>query len=112
MAASYISEIEAGKAKPGPEFFVRFAAAYNVNMNYLFLGTGDMFVNLGQKMDIKEFNFDREVESIDTLVWLMEHSSFFKNTMLSLATKTILENEPLIRRSLQKNLPAKEEDRD
>ena len=110
MAAGYLSDIEAGKANPGPEFFVKFAREYNVNLNYIFLGIGDMLLDADREMIVREFNFDEEVDSVEKLNWLMEHSSFFKNTMLSLATKTILENEPLVRKSLQKNLPAKEEE--
>ncbi|UCH92516.1 MAG: hypothetical protein JSV88_19775 [Candidatus Aminicenantes bacterium] len=83
-----------------------------MKMNYLFLGTGDMIVKPEQRLSIKEFNFDRKVDFIETLLWLMENFPFFKNTMLSFASKTILETEPLIRKSLQKNISSKEEDQD
>ena len=109
MAAGYLSEIEAGKANPGPEFFVKFALEYNVNLNYIFLGIGDMLLGADRKMTIREFNFDEEVDSVEKLNWLMEHSSFFKNAILSLASKTLLENEALINRSIQKKTSAKEE---
>ncbi len=112
IAAGYLSDIESGKANPGPEFFVKFAREYNVNLNYIFLGIGDMLLDADRKMTVREFSFDEEVDSIEKLNWLMEHSSFFKNAILSLASKTLLENEPLVRKSLQKNLPAKEEDQD
>lgn len=112
MAAGYLSEIEAGKANPGPEFFVKFAREYNVNLNYIFLGIGDMLLGADRKMTIREFNFDEEVDSIEKLNWLMEHSSFFKNAILSLASKTLLENEALINRSIQKKTSAKEEEKE
>jgi transcriptional regulator with XRE-family HTH domain len=45
VASSYLSEIENGKGNPGPEFFVRLATQFNINLNYLFMGAPDMFID-------------------------------------------------------------------
>ena len=42
MSVSYLSEIESAHAKPGPEFFITFSGTYNVSLEYLLLGRGDM----------------------------------------------------------------------
>lgn len=103
MAPSYLSEIEAGKANPGPEFFLKMVYEYNVNPNYLFLGLGDMF--FGPERILKTEDFDMEnghVDSVEKLFWMMESSPYFKNNVLSFACRFFLENEEFLKMSIAK----------
>ncbi|HLP58624.1 MAG TPA: helix-turn-helix transcriptional regulator, partial [Candidatus Deferrimicrobium sp.] len=103
MAASYLSEIEGGKANPGPEFFLKLVYDYNVNPNYLFLGTGEMFLGSESTIKAEEFDLERgNIDSPEKLLWIMDHSSFFRNTILSQASRIYIENENLIKRNMQK----------
>lgn len=103
MAASYLSEIEGGKANPGPEFFLKLVYDYNVNPNYLFLGTGEMFLGSESTIKAEEFDLERgNIDSPEKLLWIMDHSSFFKNTILSQASRIYIENVNLIKRNMQK----------
>lgn len=103
IAASYLCEIESGRANPGPEFFKRLAIHYNVNLQYVFLGEGEMFTGPGGTSKSFEFKRGSEIETIEELVWLIKNSAYFKNTMLALANKTINKEEDEILESLQRS---------
>lgn len=102
MASSYLSEIENGKANPGPEFFLKISYEYNVRIEYLFHGTGEMFYGTKLKVDSEEFDFSEEVDTIGQVVWLMEHSTLFKNTILGFASKFLMDNERIMKKSIGK----------
>ena len=112
MAPSYLSEIECGKANPGPEFFLKLSNDYNVSMDYLFHGIGSMFIGSHLKIQEEEFDFNEDIYSIEKLVWLMSHSQFYKNTILSFASKFLLDNERIIKKSIEKNKLKKEKNND
>lgn len=103
IAPSYLCEIESGRANPGPEFFKRMATSYNVNLDYVFLGVGEIFSGPGGKLKPFEFTRGTEIETIEELVWLMQNSAYFKNTMLALANKIIAKEEDEILDSLQRS---------
>lgn len=101
--ASYLSEIESGKGNPGPEFFNRLACKYNISMDYLVLGIGDMFIQAGNKVKRKEYDYTGgEINSIEKLVWLMEESTFFNNSVMAEANKILLLDESIVKVSINK----------
>ncbi len=103
ISASYFSEIEAGKKPPGGEFFYKLIHLLNINPIYLFLGIGKMFMPQGMK-DIEDgFDFDGDLEDMDSLFWLMKRSKFLENTILGYAGKIIIENEKVIKLGLEKH---------
>jgi len=104
IAASYLCEIESGNAKPGPDFFIKLASEYNLNLNYLLLGTGDM-LNPGLKIKAREFEIDNGVRTTEELLWLMENSNYFYSIVLSIANKTLLAEGEIIKKSLRLNKP-------
>lgn len=99
----YLCEIENGKANPGPEFFVRLVKNYNINLNYVFLGSGNM--NSGTQFELKpeDIHIGCEIDTIEELVWLMQHSKYFKNMMLAQANVFINKEADMIASSLQRN---------
>lgn len=98
----YLSEIESGKANPGPDFFLKLSSEFNVNLNYVFRGIGDMFFSTKKEISGQAFDLDQEVDSIEKVVWLMENCPFFKSTIFSFSYKTLLENEAIIKKSIKK----------
>lgn len=108
MSSSYLSEIENGIANPGPEFFLKLSNEHNVSMDYLFHGIGNIILGSHQKIQEEEFDFEEDIYSIEKLVWLMNHSPFYKNTILSFASKFFLDNEGIIKKSIEKNKMKKE----
>ena len=108
MPASYLSEIESGKGNPGPDFFSKLASKYNISMDYLVLGIGDMFIQARVKVNREEFNLSGVIDSIEKLAWLMDESVFFYNLIMSNANRALLSEEALIKKSIKKrNSPRK-----
>lgn len=100
VAASYLCEIENGNAKPGPDFFIKLATAYNINLNYLLLGSGDMF-GPGNKIKPKAFDIKNGIDSVEELLYLMEKSKYFRNLIIMLANKSIIQDKEIINRGIQ-----------
>lgn len=103
ITPSYLCEIENGKANPGPEFFVRLVKNYNINLNYVFLGSGDM--NTGSLVELKpqDIHIGCEIDTIEEMVWLMKNSKYFKNMILAHANIIINKDHEMIASSLQRN---------
>ncbi len=105
ISSSYLSEIEAGKANPGPEFFLKLAHLFNMHTEYLFHGDGDMFYSKAKsKSGITNhaFDFNRPMDSLDYLLWLLEKSSLFRNTVMAFAEKYLIDNEETVKRSISR----------
>lgn len=102
IAASYLCEIESGRAKPNIELLIKMASLYNVNLNYLLMGTGDMMHGPGRKMKPEGFDFTDGIDSLEEMFWLMENSKFFRNAIMSMANKLIIEEEAVIKKGIKK----------
>ena len=103
---NYISDIERGKAKnPGPDIFIKLLRKYNVNLNYLFNGTGTMFLDTRDQTETglpDEFDFEDDIHSVSQVIWLMENSMYFKNAVFGLASRLILSEEEAVKESIRR----------
>jgi len=96
MSGSYLSEIERGNASPGFEFFFKISAAHNVSLDYLIHGTGSMFLEERTRIDEDSQEIKKEIETKDDLIWFINHSSFFRNSLLGMAQGFFYNNEETI----------------
>ena len=111
ISASYLSEIESARAKPGPDFFIKFSRTYNVSLEYLLLGREPMFYEQNaQTSPEKEYTYKKDIDSIEELVWLMRQSPMFKNIILSYAAQIIMDKEPYIKKSLERTKESESEE--
>jgi len=101
MANSYLSEIEHGNAYPAFEFFHKISRMYNMDLNYLFHGTGEMFLPREKKPE-KQVEWLDDIRTSDDLLWFMEHSSMFRNSIMGMAEKFLIENEQFLKKNVQK----------
>jgi len=98
---SYLSQIERGKKNnPGIAIYLNIAKIYNVSLDFLFTGTGDMFLSSTLSSQKSRKSHTGKIESMEDLIWYMENSPFFKNVMMGIAFKIHIENEDIIKRSL------------
>jgi len=97
---SYLSDIETGKGNPGHAFFFKLAKLYNVNLNYLFLGKGDMFLNNTTPNDTDAQYFPI-ITSLEDLSWYMERSPLFRYQIIGYATKFRYESEKIIEQDME-----------
>ena len=109
ISNSYLSAIEIGSKKPGAEIILKLADKFKINTEFLYHGTGDMFSNAVRTPALKEFNLEDDLDSTDKLLWLMENSQVFKNSVMGYAQKYFLENEEIIKKSISRSKKKKEE---
>ena len=106
--AGYLSEIENGKKiNPGFEVFYRISNQYRVSLDYLVHGIGNMFLPGKQEEENGRQGFVEEIQSIDDLFWLMEHSKMFNDIIMGYAAKTLFENEEIIKKSIERFISKK-----
>ena len=104
VQASYLCDIEAGKGNPGPDFFIKLSSQYNINLHYLLMGSGEMFIRTGpQKVKTEEFDISDGIDTIEKVAWLFEKSLFFKSMVLGACNKILFIDEEIIRKDIKKN---------
>ncbi|MCU0286575.1 MAG: helix-turn-helix domain-containing protein [Acidobacteria bacterium] len=109
---SYLCQIENGNANPGPEFFVRIASIYKINLNYLFLGHLDMFIDEEGKAIKEEVDLDGEIDTTEKVTWLMENSIHFRLLIQMHANQIIVTDKENIRRDIERKKTRKEKLKD
>lgn len=98
----YLSELISGKRdNPGIETILKIAVRFNVNLNYLLLGEGEMFLPDKDKALKKEEELKLYIEDIDDLNRVIEKSNIVKNTVMAFTMKFCLANEDTIRKEME-----------
>ena len=101
LSNSYLSEIESGKAPPPYNAVYKMASLFRVNLDFLFFGSGDPFV----EKSTRPISHDREmlddIDTIDDLVWLMKNSPVFRNSIMAYASKYLFDNKELVRENIK-----------
>ncbi len=103
LSQSDLSEIELGKKDIEVGVFLQLATEFNVNLQYLYLGIGDMFQPVEEKDGGGEvYDFQGSPVSFEKFQWLMKKSAFFRHTIMSHACKILLLEEETVKASLKK----------
>ena len=84
ISGSYLSEIEAGKSKPGYDFLFNISKIGNVNLAYVLHGIGEMFtgIDYGPSITSKEPENDN-IDTLEELAWYLERSPLRSEAELS-----------------------------
>jgi transcriptional regulator with XRE-family HTH domain len=82
LSEGYICQIEKGKGNPTYEFFYKLVAKYNVSLDYLFYGKGDLLVTRKKAVEANEEMLE-SIDNIDELLWFLEHSELFKMRIIA-----------------------------
>jgi transcriptional regulator with XRE-family HTH domain len=103
ISGSFLSEIEAGKSKPGYEFFYHISRVCNVSIPYLLHGVGGMFTDIDYGPDITSREpEDEHIANMDELLWYTERSPLFKHNILGFAAKFLYDNEEAMKKEIEK----------
>ncbi len=102
VSASYLSEIESGKTKPGFNFTVLVYEKFNVNPAWLILEEEEMFLHQKVENKIDEFDFGGQTDEVMEMLRYMSQSTFVQSTVLSHFMKFLYENEDLIKKDISK----------
>ncbi|MGE5344116.1 MAG: helix-turn-helix domain-containing protein [Candidatus Omnitrophota bacterium] len=92
MSFSYISEIVAGKKKPGFEFFNSLFTVYpRLNQNYLFHGEDPMFLP-----DADTYEFMEKDPALRRLFWFLMNSEIVRYDLSGFLIQYFWDNEKAI----------------
>ncbi len=113
ISKTNLCEIETGKTKPGSDFFYKIHRAFDVNLNYLFTGQGDMFLESGEekelvprkKYDLEEYfarnPFGEFTEDMKEILWFLERSRLARGAIISSAKKYLFQNQRFVQKDIR-----------
>ncbi|MCP5106632.1 MAG: helix-turn-helix transcriptional regulator [bacterium] len=105
ISGSFLSEIEAGKVKPGYEFFKNIRSKYNVNFDYLFTGEGEPFRTETPESDPEVvFDFGIDNPLIKEMLRYFRKSPFLRFAMLQHYRVLVFEKLDLIEHEIKQTL--------
>ena len=100
-----MSEVEAGKTKPGFEFFKNIYLKLNVNNTFLLTGEGEIFLNqdqeTGEKPEPKP-DYGDNSDIIEEMLWYFKRSDTVKLSVLQFFKIFLFEKRDLIQEDLEK----------
>jgi len=101
LNSGYLSELISGKRdNPGIDIIIKIAIRFNVNLNYLLLGEGEMFLPDKDEVLKKEKELKLDLDNIDDLYRLMKISKVVKNSVMGQAVKVCIDNEKTIKKEI------------
>jgi transcriptional regulator with XRE-family HTH domain len=103
IAPSYLCEIEKGRRDPGPEFFIKFAWIYHVNLNFLFFDAVDMFVDDEGVIKKEDLDISTEIDTIQKVTWFMENSVHIKSLIFMTLNKALYLEKEIIKQDLDRS---------
>lgn len=84
LSISYLSEIFRGEKKPNFDFFRMIIDKYYVNIDWVFNGNGDMFINKALNPPAPD-KFSDEMETFrEILILILNDKSLFKELLFRL----------------------------
>lgn len=101
IAGSYLSEIEAGKTRPGFSFFYKISSLFYINPAYLLHGMGDVFVEERSRL-YQDIDFGPLDQDVQRLIWYLERSPMVCFAVLEYFTRYLHMHYPLIEEDMKK----------
>jgi transcriptional regulator with XRE-family HTH domain len=104
MHSSYLSEIETGTRKVGQKIILKIAVAYNVNLNWLLMGKGPMFIEADDpQVNLKWQDFGDQAQDMKELFEYCTKSKLVRLHVTAYTKKFLLKYEELIKKDINKN---------
>jgi transcriptional regulator with XRE-family HTH domain len=104
MHSSYLSEIETGTRKVGQKIILKIASAYNINLNWLLMGKGPMFIDTDEKkVNLKWEDFGDQTQDMKELIEYCTKSKLVRLHVTAYTKKFLLKYEELIKKDINKN---------
>lgn len=111
LSKGMISETETGKNKPSPNLMLALLNIYNLNLNWLLTGEGEMFITDIEELPREKKNFGELNDEIHELLWHLEHTLVVKLAVVGFFLEYMHQNEDIIIKSKEehKNQVAKKQ---
>ncbi len=103
VSNTYISDIETGKVNPSHTFFFKLSFVFNVSLDYLYHGLGEMFLKTKLSRDPGKDMPKSDIKTIDDLVWFMENSPLCFHQFIASAARFRYDNDEIIMKDLEMN---------
>ena len=82
MHACNLSAVESGKSSPTARLLHKLSTTFDISLDFLFRGTGEMFLTDKIKKAKDKANAVENIDSLEDMIWVALHSNMFKNTIL------------------------------
>ena len=102
VSASYLSDIELGKTRPSFDFLISCYNKYKLNISWLLVGDGPMFLDRESGKKVCEYDFGDQSEVMHEMLGMMEKSKYCRNVLVASLLRTYYENETIIKRDLKR----------
>ena len=110
ISGASLSEIEAGRSKPRIELYYNLTQKYNVDLDYILHGKGEMFRRPGQSSTVGIEKDDEFREFLETFLDYFKKSRLVRYAVMTHFTTFLEENETLIDKNIKKNKTIKKGD--
>jgi transcriptional regulator with XRE-family HTH domain len=107
LSVSFISDIESGRSKACLDFFYNLARKFNINLNYLILGQGEIIDTASKHPSMSHKKIGQSIDSINELLWYTERSPMMYHTILGFASRFIHENRKYLIKEIKENKETK-----
>ncbi|MGE5343515.1 MAG: helix-turn-helix domain-containing protein [Candidatus Omnitrophota bacterium] len=97
-----ISDVENGKSRIGFDVLYRLSTFFNVNLEYVLHGEGDIFKpkETGIEFFWKEKPFGDLTDEVKEMFWFMQKSRFFVGLMTTYSKDYLYKNESILERDI------------
>ena len=102
VSGSYLSDIELGKTRPSFDFLLSCYSRYKMNLTWLLVGDGPMFLERESGKKLCEYDFGDQSEFMHNMMGIMDKSKFCRNVLAAGLLRAYYENETTIKRDLEK----------
>jgi transcriptional regulator with XRE-family HTH domain len=100
IAASFLSEIEKGKTRPGYNFLIKLAETFKVSPTWLLLGHGGIYLDPESDNFSESMEFGEQTGEIRDLLIYFRKSPLVRLSVIAFASKFLLNNETIINRDI------------
>ncbi|MCK4766126.1 MAG: helix-turn-helix transcriptional regulator [Candidatus Aminicenantes bacterium] len=108
FTAGFISDLENAKSKPSFDFLLKIVDVFNVNLNWLIFGYGEIFYREGE-VDIEGESLLSGLEdNVLDLIKYMKESAIAKHSILGFALRFLQENSKTINKEIALNKAEKD----
>jgi DNA-binding XRE family transcriptional regulator len=105
VSGATLSDVEKGKYKPSHDLIFNISKQFNVNLNYLLFGEGEMFVKGDVEIVTRLDNMFSESDEIKKFNWYFEKSKVLRFRILSFFNKLLVEDRDVIEGEIKGNTP-------
>jgi len=100
ISSPYMSAFENDRHFPKMKFLLKLNTLFDVNLNYLILGIGDMFIQETEFLKARAPEFAVNLEHVSSFLFHFEHSEIVQFACLSTFREIMIKQREVIKKEL------------